>query len=87
MFAGAGNILDQERRAPDFRKPIGKNARREVGSRAGGEANQDFHRPVRIIGLRRSRLRREQHNNGEHAHARAFEKDAPLHGVHGFLPA
>src|SRR5216684_9374049 len=23
---------------------------------------------------------------GEHAHARAFEKDAPLHGVHEFLP-
>ena len=27
---------------------LGKNARRKVGRRAGGEADQDFHRPVRI---------------------------------------
>src|SRR5450631_3775460 len=26
------------------------------------------------------------HRKGEHAHARAFEKDAPLHGIHEFLP-
>ena len=64
VAAGAGNILDHERRAPDFRKPVGKNARRKVGSRAGREADQDFHRPVRITGLRRRRLRREQHKQG-----------------------
>ena len=64
VAAGAGNVLDHEGRAPDFRKPVGKNARRKVGSRAGREADQDFHRPVRISGLRRCRLRREQHKQG-----------------------
>jgi hypothetical protein len=44
------------RRVPDFRKPIGKTARRKIGSRAGREADHDFRRPVRITGLRRSRL-------------------------------
>src|SRR5439155_6803620 len=44
-----------------FGKPVCKNARRKVRRRAGCEADQDFYRPVRIIGLRRSRLRGQQH--------------------------
>ena len=76
VAAGAGNVLDHERRAPGFRKPVGENARRKIGSRAGGEANQDLHRPVRIAGLRRCRLRREQHKKrGEQVRGQ----------LHGFL--
>jgi hypothetical protein len=62
VAAGAGHVFDHERRTPDFREPVGKNARRKVGRRAGCKTDQDFHRPVRIAGLRRCRLGREQHS-------------------------
>jgi hypothetical protein len=64
VAAGAGNVLDHKGRAPDFRKPVGENARGEVGRRSRREADQDLHRLAGIDGLRRSCLCHEQHKQG-----------------------
>ena len=64
VAAGAGNVLDHERRAPDFRKPVGQNPRGKIGRGARRKPDQDFYRPVRIRRLRqragRQRKRKAQ---------------------------
>jgi hypothetical protein len=80
VAAGAGDILDHERRAPDFGKPVGKNASGKIRSRAGCEADHDFHRPVWIAGLRRRRRRREQHKqDGEQVRSELHLPSIALH--------
>src|SRR5262249_51660572 len=56
VAAGSQTVVDDERLTEPLRKPLTYQARRDVRTASGREANNDAHRP-RWIGLRPSNMR------------------------------
>src|SRR5215468_1183361 len=73
IAAGSRTVLDDERLTEPLRQPLTYQARRDVRTASGREANNDAHRP-RWIGLRPSNMRHGRERGSAVDHAKKANK-------------
>ena len=71
IVGGAGPVLDQELGAEAPRQPIADQTGDDVDGAAAGKADEDFHRPVRIV-ERRGAARKSGKRGGAGGQAQEF---------------
>jgi hypothetical protein len=80
IAAGAGAVLDNHRLAEPLLQPFGHDAGHRIDAAAGRNVNDDFDRPVRIVGRG---IVRAGHRRGH----RAYGNQSKKHPHDVFLPS